>query len=107
MTTNVDNINELFDQLELELKSNQLWQGQPPSQQAMMSLQPFAVDTLEGHEWLQWVFLPKMRTVLETGHVLPHGFSVSPYFEQFWANSPQCSPALAILVQLDKAFQAC
>ncbi len=50
---------KLLDELEVRLRAAQLWQATPPSSQALVSQEPFAVDTLLPHEWLQWIFLPR------------------------------------------------
>ncbi len=55
---------KLLDELEVRLRAAQLWQATPPSSQALVSQEPFAVDTLLPHEWLQWIFLPKMQQAI-------------------------------------------
>ncbi|CSC32435.1 Domain of uncharacterised function%2C DUF446 [Vibrio cholerae] len=41
---------KLLDELEVRLRAAQLWQATPPSSQALVSQEPFAVDTLLPHE---------------------------------------------------------
>ena len=55
-------------QLELiiaELQKIALWQTSPPNPDAFLSEQPFALDTMQAHEWLQWIFIPRMRALIE------------------------------------------
>src|SRR5690606_6450282 len=35
------------------------------------SCEPFCVDTLAFEEWLQWIFLPRMKVILENDEALP------------------------------------
>ncbi len=53
---------KLLDELEVRLRAAQLWQATPPSSQALVSQEPFAVDTLLPHEWLQWSFSAQNAT---------------------------------------------
>ncbi|MEF1291532.1 YqcC family protein, partial [Vibrio sp. M260118] len=48
-------IAELLNAVEAELRRIGLWQAQPPSEEALSSQEPFALDTLEPRQWLQWV----------------------------------------------------
>ncbi len=47
---------QLLDELEQVLESYELLQSTPPSPKRLASTEPFAVDTLACHEWLQWIF---------------------------------------------------
>ncbi len=59
MTINTK-LTHALEQLEAELRQCELWQSTPPSEDALQSVEPFSIDTLEPHEWLQWIFLPTM-----------------------------------------------
>ncbi len=92
----------LLNELELALKQCQLWQDIAPSEEALASQQPFAIDTLAPHEWLQWVFIERMRALLNAGQRLPQGFEIAPYFEECWKDSPQYTSILLTLRQIDE-----
>jgi len=57
--------------IERELRVLGLWASAPPSPVALASAEPFCVDTLEFEEWLQWIFLPRMKAILEDNQPLP------------------------------------
>lgn len=57
--------------IERELRVTGMWGAAPPSQQALASCEPFCVDTLSFEEWLQWIFLPRMKAILEHDQALP------------------------------------
>lgn len=73
-----------LDELEAELKVQQLWSAQPPSAQALESTMPFMYDTLQLHEWLQWVFLPRLRAVVEQQGQLPCQSQIHALAEHEW-----------------------
>ncbi|KJY85383.1 pseudouridine synthase [Vibrio galatheae] len=92
----------LLDQLEHAMQQHQIWPLERPSQQALQSEQPFALDTLQPHEWLRWVFIDKMHHILSQSQPLPQGFALAPYFEQCWSENPALMPVIAILQQIDE-----
>ncbi|KGD75042.1 hypothetical protein HA49_07160 [Tatumella morbirosei] len=92
-------------QLEQILRDHQLWQQSAPEPQALSSDQPFCLDTLHPLEWLQWVLIPRLAALVETGGELPANMAVTPYFEM--ALEPQLSVRPVLLVtlsQLDGLF---
>lgn len=74
---------ELLNRAEDYLKQHALWDEQEPNEEALASQAPFALDTLEPEQWLQWIFIPKMKQMLGKEQ-LPAGFAISPYFEEVW-----------------------
>ncbi|MGF1722532.1 YqcC family protein [Vibrio kyushuensis] len=95
----------LLDELQRELSEKQLWQGEMPSQTALESQQPFALDTLEPEQWLQWIFIPKIKMLMQKGSPLPKGFSIAPYFEQAWQDKPQFQAIIRVTQKIDKVCQ--
>jgi len=92
----------LIDQLEQSMKLLDRWQTESPTEEALQSLQPFALDTLTPEEWLQWIFIEKLRAILKQSQPVPCGFSLSPYFEECWKQQPDLMPIITILQQIDK-----
>ncbi|EHC75576.1 Hypothetical protein YqcC [Salmonella enterica subsp. enterica serovar Montevideo str. S5-403] len=69
------------------------------------STQPFFMDTMEPLEWLQWVLIPRMHTLLDNAQPLPEAFAVAPYYEMaLAADHPQREAILAVLQDLDALF---
>lgn len=65
MTTSTKLV-ELLYQLEAQLQKHELWQQTMPSPEALQSVEPFAIDTLDPHEWLQWIFIARMHALVES-----------------------------------------
>ncbi len=75
-------LSTLLDELEAELREQGFWSDVPPTPEALASKQPFAVDTLTLPEWLQWIYLQRLRALIEAGLPLPTGAQVKPYAEE-------------------------
>nr|WP_246506749.1 YqcC family protein [Kistimonas asteriae] len=69
-------------ELEAELKGQALWEAMPPSPEALASTNPFCVDTLAFTQWLQWIYIPRLRAIMDHGAALPTGSDIKPYAEE-------------------------
>lgn len=103
---------ELLQQIETTMRDIDLWMGYPPQPEAFESLEPFALDTMEAHEWLQWILIPRLYALMEQSHPLPVEFNIHPYFEEVWREHKEgevagrYNPLLAHLRSLDALFTA-
>lgn len=74
---------KLFE-LEREMRSLELWEDQQPSAQALASTQPFAVDTLRFPQWLQFIFIPRLYSLVEHRSQLPINCDITPMAEEYF-----------------------
>ncbi len=74
--------------IERELRAQGWWDEVPPSEQALSSVEPFSVDTLDFEQWLQWIFLPKMKVILEEDLPLPSASGILAMAEMVYAQRP-------------------
>ncbi|WP_339899943.1 YqcC family protein [uncultured Gilvimarinus sp.] len=86
--------------LEAALRELNLWHSEPPSAEALASTAPFAVDTLTFTQWLQFMFLPRMHTLVTGRGTLPVNCAIAPMAEEYFR--PQSLDASAVLVQLQR-----
>lgn len=84
------------------MRARSLWQSTLPSPQALASSEPFAIDTLDPEQWLQWIFIPRMQTLIRQQQPLPSGFAITPYFEQCWQGQQDKAALITLLMQIDK-----
>ncbi|MBC3377242.1 YqcC family protein [Pseudomonas sp. SWRI92] len=79
---------QIADQLlliERELRVQGWWSDVSPSAEALASVEPFAVDTLDFEQWLQWIFLPRMKAILEQDLPLPNASGIQEMAEMVFA----------------------
>lgn len=72
--------------IERELRELGWWSETPPSDEALSSVEPFCVDTLEFEQWLQWIFLPRMKIILEENLPLPNASGILEMAEMVYAS---------------------
>ena len=71
--------------IERELRVQGWWDEVSPSAQALSSVEPFSVDTLDFEQWLQWIFLPRMKLILEQDLPLPNASGIQEMAEMVFA----------------------
>lgn len=93
--------------VERELRLLGLWSVEAPSPEALASQQPFCVDTLDFEAWLQWIFLPRMKMLIEAGAELPAASGIAAMAEEvFRAQALEVKGLLAALQAFDSLIAA-
>jgi uncharacterized protein YqcC (DUF446 family) len=88
--------------IEAALRQLHLWQSEPAPAEALRSEQPFAVDTLQFEQWLQFIFLPKIRFLVDQEQPLPGQCSIAPMAEEsFRGRQLAVTELLAALENID------
>ena len=83
-----DSVRDRLRAIEALLRETEHWQETAPDSSAFASDKPFCLDTLEPLEWLQWVLIPRMHQLLESGQPLPQNFAVAPYYRDGSGSGP-------------------
>jgi uncharacterized protein YqcC (DUF446 family) len=97
---------KIADQLlliERELRVLGWWKDVPPSDEDLSSREPFCVDTLDFDQWLQWIFLPRMKTILEQDLALPNASGILEMAQMVYASRLEETRHLQdLLAQFDR-----
>ena len=104
MNTSVRVASLLID-LEAELRQLGLWQTEAPSAEALASQEPFCIDTLSFPQWLQFVFIERLTSMIAEESPLPTGSRIVPMAEEYFRSREL--PVLAllrVLQALDRAL---
>jgi uncharacterized protein YqcC (DUF446 family) len=89
--------------IERELRVLGMWKAVPPSDDDLSSREPFCVDTLDFDQWLQWIFLPRMKTILEQDLALPNASGILEMAEMVYASRlGETRSLLSLLAQFDR-----
>ena len=91
--------------LEEELKLQALWQAEAPSPEALESTLPFCVDSLEFHQWLQFVLIARLRQMMALSIPLPVQSALHPMATEVYKEEIELRARLiALLAELDGAL---
>jgi uncharacterized protein YqcC (DUF446 family) len=104
-------LHQVADQLlaiEMEMRRLGMWESTPPAAEALQSLVPFCYDTLKFEQWLQWVFLPKMKLALEQQIDFPASSNIATLAEMCFAELQTIETAhlLELLKEFDESINA-
>ncbi len=76
---------EVLMDVEQQLRQLQLWEFEMISEEALASTEPFAIDTMNFPQWLQFIFLPRLYSMIEQQIELPKYCSVAPMAEEYFS----------------------
>ncbi|MBN50451.1 MAG: hypothetical protein CMN85_13045 [Spongiibacteraceae bacterium] len=93
-------IESLLIDLEASLRNSGLWAAESPGAEALASTEPFAVDTMPLQGWLQFIFIPRMRVLLEAGAPMPANCAVLPVAQEAFDSVNR--DLFAVIASLDK-----
>ena len=71
------------------MRSQHLWSDEKPDANALASMEPFCVDTLNFEQWLQYVMVPTFMSMIESEQVLPNQCDIHPMAQQAWQQKYQ------------------
>jgi len=90
-------------ELEAEMRALDWWEQTKPSARMLASQQPFCVDQLDFKQWLQWIFLPRMKDIVETSQPLPARSGIYEYAEECLRHhGSRSAHLLALLKRFDE-----
>jgi uncharacterized protein YqcC (DUF446 family) len=94
---------EVLIDIEAQLRQLGQWNKVQPPAAALSSDQPFCVDTLTFPQWLQFVFLPTIYSMLQEGRTLPGRCGIAPMAEEYFRGTGLRSSELVVaLVRIDE-----
>jgi uncharacterized protein YqcC (DUF446 family) len=76
-------IADVLLEVEATLRTHGMWDLNRPPDEALGSEQPFCIDTLRFEQWLQWIFLPRMKEILEDSRPLPVKSGILCYAQEY------------------------
>ncbi|SDM01802.1 Uncharacterized conserved protein YqcC, DUF446 family [Modicisalibacter muralis] len=90
-----DELDQALTRLEATLRSVDLWNTPYPDAEAFDSQEPFCVDTMTLPQWLRYVFIARLRALVEGQRPLPATCQVAPAAEAYLQHA---KPSTRLLV---------
>lgn len=105
MSDRTARVSALLIAIREEMKTKLLWAEQSPSAEALASTQPFCVDTLAFSEWIQWLMIPRLQTMIAQQMPLPQNSNMHAMSEEAFKTLDADTAQLESLIQqLDEAL---
>jgi len=91
------------DRIEAEMRRIGFWQNQPLLPEQMEFTQAFAMDTMTFTQWLQFVFLPRVREAAASNQ-FPSNSSVGTQAVREFDGDPGAGDLVTLLSEFDALF---
>ena len=92
------------DAIEAAMREVGMWSDTPPEPAAYEFQMAFAMDTMAFSQWLQFVFLPRVRELVAAGGPLPSQSQVAAQAVREWDGYHEAGPVLDALHAFDALF---
>jgi uncharacterized protein YqcC (DUF446 family) len=89
--------------IEAEMRRIGFWQSEPLRPEQLEFTQAFAMDTMAFAQWLQFIFLPRVREAAASNQ-FPSGSSVGAQAVREFDGSPEAGDLITLLAEFDALF---
>ena len=90
--------------LEEELKRLNLWSSEPIAPEKLVNMGAFGTQTMAFTEWLQFVLIPRVRSIIDEKGPFPSNSNVSGFAYREFDGWPEAEHLLKILSDFDALF---
>jgi uncharacterized protein YqcC (DUF446 family) len=94
---------EYVNRIEAEMRRIGWWQNTPLRPEQLQFKEAFAMDTMTFAQWLQFIFLPRVREAATTNN-FPSGSSVGAQAVREFDGVPEADPLVTLLSEFDALF---
>lgn len=95
---------EGIDRIEAEMKKIGMWQEQPLAPELMNFTRAFGMDTMAFPQWLQFVFVPRVREAIESDR-FPRGSQVGAQAIRELDGDDRAQGLVSMLCEFDALFE--
>lgn len=104
MSADPKKVAELADAIEREMRRIGGWQAEPLPEEKYAFKQAFAMDTMAYVQWLQFVFLVRVRGLIESGGSFPSTSQVGVQALREFDGQPEAHDLRDLLCEFDALF---
>jgi uncharacterized protein YqcC (DUF446 family) len=96
-------VSRYADRIEAEMRRIGFWQAQPLRPEQLKFKQAFGMDTMTFVQWLQFIFLPRVREAVAENS-FPSGSSVGAQAVREFDGDPEADQLITLLSEFDELF---
>jgi uncharacterized protein YqcC (DUF446 family) len=90
--------------LETEMNRIGYWSAEPLPDSAYDFREAFAMDTMAFGQWLQFIFVPRVKAIVEQHGAFPASSQVGTQAVREFDGSPQAARLVSLLCEFDGLF---
>lgn len=100
-----EEVGQRIDAIEAEMQRVGLWQSEPLPPDRYEFRSAYAADTMSYDQWLQFVFIPRVREIVATQGQWPPSSSVGTQAIREFDTVEQAQPLTHLLCEFDALFR--
>jgi len=104
MTVDAQRVAQMADAIEREMRNIGAWQATPLPEDKYDFRQAFAMDTMAFTQWLQFIFLERVRSLIASGGPFPTQSQVGVQAHRELHAQPEASALAELLSDFDALF---
>jgi uncharacterized protein YqcC (DUF446 family) len=105
MAASYNGASEYADSIEQELKKMGVWSEVRPVEEAFQSTRAFYADTMSFYQWLQFVLLPRIRTIVAERGTFPGRSQIGAYAVRELDGDDAASELVSLLSRFDSFIE--
>ncbi|WP_224371038.1 YqcC family protein [Hyalangium versicolor] len=90
--------------IEAEMKAIGVWSAEPLPESAYRFQRAFAADTMSFTQWLQFILIPRVRTIIEQGEDFPQGSNIGAQATREFAGYDRAARLTTLVSEFDALF---
>jgi uncharacterized protein YqcC (DUF446 family) len=98
------NVTRYVDQIEAEMRRIGMWQESPLRPEQLRFKQAFAMDTMAFSQWLQFIFLQRVREAIAANN-FPSESNVGAQAVREFDGAPNAGHLVTLLSEFDSLFE--
>ena len=95
-----------IEQIENEMKRAGFWQSEPLAAEQYDFRAAFAMDTMAFSQWLQFIFIPRVKEIIETKGDFPDESQVAAQAVREFDGVNEASTLVTLLGEFDELFNS-
>lgn len=95
-----------ISEIEAEMKRIGYWSDEPLPEEAYEFQQAFAMDTMAFSQWLQFILIPRVRTIIEEKDDFPSDSMVGTQAVREFDGDATASGLVTLLSEFDDLFRS-
>jgi len=94
-----------IDEIEAEMKTIGMWRDQPLPPEAYDFHQAFGMDTMPFAWWLQFIFIPRVNEIIESGGQFPRQSQVGGQAVREFDGDDEANHLVSLLSSFDRYIE--
>ena len=104
MQPSYEEVQQHIDGIEAEMKRIGFWSDEPPTPEMYNFTQAFAMDTMPFSYWLQFIFIPRVRSIIAEQGDFPRSSQVGVQAVREFDGAWEASDLVSKLIAFDALF---